>query len=149
MKFNGVEHFDLFEDEIIFWAEIHDPPQAIQDAAKKIDHQEYDPKRFGVCIYLGTGTNEFDMITDSDPSTGESRNLYYIDVDGDKHWFQAELPEPLLQEIYAECRQALTEMDGIDGQSTKEKFMSCEHCGEENPHQIENNVCGMTMGGSM
>lgn len=53
MEFKQVEHYDCFPDETVYWAEITDPPQEIQDRAREIDGETYDPNGFGLCVFSG------------------------------------------------------------------------------------------------
>lgn len=103
MKLNGIEHYDHFETETVFWLDISDLPGAIQDQAREIDGGEYDDRRFGICAIYDWGEKAFDLITDTDLSTGESRNVFYIDLDGDKHWFKTDLDAAFIQRVFAAC----------------------------------------------
>jgi len=103
LKFNGIEHFDHFTDETIFWAEISDVPAAIQEEAKKIDGDEYHALCFGMCICYDWAEKEFAIVTDTDLSTGSPCNIYYIDNDGDKHWFQMHIPDEFARQVFAVC----------------------------------------------
>lgn len=48
MKFEQIEHYDHFDTETIFWADITDMPETIQNKAREIDGAGYNPLRFGV-----------------------------------------------------------------------------------------------------
>ena len=54
MKFEQIEHYDHFDTETIFWADITDMPETIQNKAREIDGAGYDPLRFGVArtVYM-------------------------------------------------------------------------------------------------
>lgn len=107
MKFKQVEHYDHFDTETLFWVDISDMPENIQDKAREIDGAEYSPSRFGVCVIYDWTKKEFDLIMDAVPFTGEERNVYYIDMDGDKHWFKVELAPEFTQEVFAACEKDL------------------------------------------
>lgn len=109
--FNGIEHFDRFDDEIVFWAELSNPPLEIQERAKEIDGSAYSPDCFGMCIAYEGKTGQFQTLTETDFETREKCNIYYIDNDGDRHWFHAELSEQFLQKVYEACGSIKQEKD--------------------------------------
>lgn len=119
MKFNGIEHFDHFDSETVFWGELSDLPQDIQNEAKKIDGEEYSGDCFGICVHHDMETSKFSIVTDTDLSTGEARNIYYIDNDGDKHWFQSELPEDFVNQVFETCNRINAGRDTIHGYEVK------------------------------
>ena len=102
MKFNGIETVDLFEDVSTFWAGLSDMPEAIQSKAKKIDGHEYDAQGFGACVGYDLPKNEFFFFTDENPTTGGG-NIFYVDADGDRHWFQVEIGDNLTRQIFDAC----------------------------------------------
>ena len=103
MIFNQIEHYDHFDTETLFWAELSDLPESVQSKAREIDGANFIPSCFGVCVIYDWENGDFDLIVDVDVSTGEHCNVYYIDNDGDKHWFKVNLSPEFTQEIYAEC----------------------------------------------
>ena len=105
MKLKQIEHYDCFPDATLYLAEISDPPQEIQNQAREIDGEEYSPDGFGVCVFHDLSTHEFAIMTETAYPTNESRTIYYIDTDGDKHWFKTDLAEELLKEIYDTCEK--------------------------------------------
>lgn len=107
MKFKRIEHFDHFDTETILWADISCVPEEIQRNAREIDGEEYNPNGFGVCIYYSWSKREFDVVTNTDLEYNKSQNIYYIDINGDKHWFEAELPQEFMNEVFAACREEL------------------------------------------
>ena len=115
MKFNGIEHFDRFEDGIIYWAEISDVPDAIQSKAQQIDGPAYNPNCFGLCVCYDTATNKFELVTDTDLSTGNSRNIYYIDNDGNKHWYKSDLAPAFIEQIFGTCDRLIRGKDTLQG----------------------------------
>ena len=108
MEFKQIEHYDCFPDETIYWAGISDPPQEIQNRAREIDGEAYSPDCFGLCVFHKLSTHEFEVMTETAYPTGESGNIYYVDNDGDKHWFKADLSEDLLKEICDTCERITT-----------------------------------------
>ena len=120
LKFNGIEHYDHFMDETIFYAELADLPQDIQDAARAIDGPNYLPTCFGVCLSYDLKTKDVGIVTDTDLATGESRNIYYVDNNGDKNWFKVELPEDFTQRIFDACMRISTGRDTIQGYEVKD-----------------------------
>lgn len=97
MKFNEIETVDLFPDVTIFWVALSDMSETVQSKA-----QEYDAQGFGACVGCDLAKNEFFFFTDEDSATGGG-NIYYVDADGDKHWFRAEIGEVLTKQIFDAC----------------------------------------------
>ena len=112
LEFNGIEHYDVFEgDVIIFWADISDPPKEIQAIAQEIDGSDFDPHGFGVCVNYSFVDKEFYLVLDmgcAGASEGEERNLFYIDQGGDKHWLKTDIPQELLDRIFEECGKVVS-----------------------------------------
>lgn len=129
MKYNGIEHFDRFEDEVIFWVDITDVPQAIQDKAKSMDGENYTAECFGMCVCYDSENQNFDVVTDTDLSTGDSRNIYYIDNKGDKNWFQADMPQTFVHEVFAACNRANMEFEALHGFEIKDSVLVSENGG--------------------
>ena len=107
MIFDRIEHYDHFGDVTVFWADISGMPDEIQREAVKIDGREYNPGCFGVCVNYIWDEKSFVLVTDTDFDTGDSRNVYYIDVDGDKHWFNVEFDPQFIEGIFAACGEEL------------------------------------------
>ncbi len=107
MEFIKIEHFQHFDDETVFYAEVSGLPENIQVAARRMDGAEYDPKGFGVCVGYDGATGKLSVSRDRDPATGENGNLYYVDKDGDYRWFEAEITEELTKRIFAACGKIL------------------------------------------
>jgi len=118
MKFNDIEHFDHFPDETIFWAELADPPAELRNKAILIDGDNYCETCFGVCAVFDAKAQRFDLIADMDGD--ETHIVYYIDNDGDKHWFACEIPEELKNRIFSECQQILNFQKVEGGYEIKE-----------------------------
>lgn len=119
MKFNGIEHFDHFDGETIFWGALSDPPQEIQDAARKIDGDNYRGDCFEICAHYDVKTGKTDIVTEAEPSSGEKLNIYYVDNEGDKHWFKAELPEDFVKQLFDACGRITTGRDTVQGYEVK------------------------------
>lgn len=107
MKFIRIEHYDVFEgDVIIFWADIAGLPQEIQAAAEKIDAGSFNPNGFGLCVNYSFAEHQFYLVVDMGyvgASEVEERNIFYIDADGNKNWFKTDIPQALLDRIFKEC----------------------------------------------
>ena len=101
MKLSEIETGDLFQDVTIFWAALSDMPEAVLSKAKEIDAQEYDAQGFGACVGYDLAKNEFFFFTNDDHATGG--NIYYVDSDGDKHWFRVEIGDELTAQIFDAC----------------------------------------------
>lgn len=102
MKLNEIETVDLFQDVTIFWVALSDMPEAVLNKAREIDAQEYDAQGFGACVGFDFAKNEFFFFTDENPATGGG-NIYYVDLDGDKHWFRVEIGDELTKQIFDAC----------------------------------------------
>ena len=116
MKLNEIETVDFFQDVTIFWAALSDMPEAVQGKARGIDGQEYDAQGFGACVGYDLAKNEFFFFTDEDPATGGG-NIYYVDSDGDKHWFRVEIGDELTKQIFDACDRINTCIDTPKGYS--------------------------------
>lgn len=101
LKCKQVEHYDNFEDEVIFWVEVENPPEEIKEKAKQIDKENYLDSCFGVCVNFEIENNEFHVVTDWDG------NLYYVDNNGEKHWFEVEMSEEFKNELFEMCKSEL------------------------------------------
>lgn len=109
MKFKRIEHDDAFEGDVtIFWIDISDPPQELQDIAKEIDGCDYNPEAFGVCVNYSFAEKKFYVVVDLGETEDDRRNIFYIDRDGDKHWFETEIPQELVDHIFEECGKVVT-----------------------------------------
>lgn len=78
-------------------------PEPIQQAARRIDGKAYNDRCFGICVVHDLATNEYAVVTESGTSPEVDRNIFYVDNDGDKHWFQADLPDTLVKEMFSCC----------------------------------------------
>lgn len=112
MKLDRIEHIDYFEGATIFWADLSEAPQELQDLARALDGSEYDPMRFGMCIHHDVATGEWSVVTDTDLSTGENCNVFYIDKEGDKYWFKADLTQDFVLLVFMECKRAAVKSNG-------------------------------------
>jgi len=111
LNVKNIEGFDIFDTEVVFWVEMSDVPSHIQAAALKIDGDAYNKDCFGMCIYFNQETREYAIMTDTDCFNGNQGNLYYVDDNGDKHWFLAEIGELLEKQLFSACDRI---RDGID-----------------------------------
>ena len=102
MKFNEIETVDLLQDVTIFWVALSDMPEVVQNKARGIDAEEYDAQGFGACVGYDIAQNKLFFFTDEDAATGGG-NIYYVDADGDKHWFQVEIGDDLTKQIFDAC----------------------------------------------
>ena len=50
MKIKQIEHYDDFDDCIIFWLEVEGVNNKHKELAKEIDKENYMDECFGVCI---------------------------------------------------------------------------------------------------
>lgn len=129
MKFDGIEHCDLFDDESIFWTELSDAPMSIQNIAKEIDGENYDPRCFGMCICQDIDSKQFEVVQDIDISTGITKNIFYIDNDGEKHWLHAELSKEFINQAFAACGRMIAGKEGAFGYKVKESVLFADKYG--------------------
>ncbi len=101
MKFNEIEGVDPCEDVTIYWAVLSDMPEAVQSRAREIDGVEYDALGFGVCVGYDFAKKDFFIFTDND--TVADANIYYVDKNGDRRWFQVEIGDDLTKQIFDAC----------------------------------------------
>lgn len=101
LKFDDTGHYDDFDDEVIFWIELSDLPQKIQNIAKKIDGENYVDTCFGACISYDKMTKEFSIATE------QNKSIYYVDNNGDKTWFKVDLIDEFKKQIFEECNKIL------------------------------------------
>ena len=102
MKFKEIESVDLLEDTAIYFAALSDVPRMIQEKAKEIDGKEYDAQGLGIDVGYNFTKKEFFILTDGNSTTG-SGNIFYVDKDGDRRWFQVEIGDKLTKQIFDAC----------------------------------------------
>lgn len=108
MKAEQVEHYDIFEDDVItFLVDVSSIPQAMQAEARRIDGEHFDPSGFGVCVNYDFEQRLFYIVVDTEASAVRPSNVYYIDHAGDKHWFTAELPKTFVEQAFLACVHAV------------------------------------------
>lgn len=105
MRLDGVEHWDHFQDETIYWLDLSDMPEPIQQAARRIDGKAYNDRCFGICVVHDLATNEYAVVTESGTSPEVDRNIFYVDNDGDKHSL-------IIQNLYREILTVADENGG-------------------------------------
>lgn len=119
MRFKGIEAVDTYEDVIVYWADLLDMPEAVQDRARKIDGEECKDQRFGVCVGYSFTEKEFFVFTDRNPlPLMHDGNVYYFDIDDDFHWLQAEIGDELTdltKQIFNACNRINTGIDTPQG----------------------------------
>lgn len=81
ITFKEIEHFDNFGDSVIFWCVASDVPKKYINQAMKIDKENYTDDCFGACVIFDA--EGFHFCQDE-----VDCELYYVDNDGDKHWFK-------------------------------------------------------------
>ncbi len=140
LKFNGIEHYDHFMGETLFYAELSDLPQDIQDRARAIDGAAYDPSCFGICLCYDLKTKAVEVMGETNQATGECGNIYYVDNDGNRKWFQVELPEDFTRQIFDACIRISTGRDTIQGYEVKDFVLFENRRGvalAENPKAVQ------------
>lgn len=114
MKFNEIETVVLLQDVTIYWVALSDMPEAVQDRAKEIDAQEYDAQGFGACAGYDFAKNEFFFFTEEGSAT-RNGNIFYVDTDGDRHWFRVEIGDELTKQIFDACNRVNGGIDTPQG----------------------------------
>ena len=127
VNFNGIESFDHFSNDTVFWIALSDPPAELERKAASIDGDNFSEACFGVCAIFSAETQKFDLVVDMDRD--EARSVCYIDNDGDKHWFACEVPEELTERIFSECQQVLDFQKVEDGYEIKESVQFEDNSG--------------------
>ena len=120
MKFNTIDHYDHFENETIYLLEISDIPENIQEKARAIEGEEYDPGCFGLCVFYNTATKTQGIVTDTDLYTDEKQNIFYVDHCGNKHWFNAALTEEFTRQTFEACKRITDGKELLDGYQVKD-----------------------------
>ena len=98
-------NFDKFDEDYICWLEVTNVPLKFQEKAKEIDKKYYNKTCFGVCVVKNTDGGEFWNIVRENP-VGE---LFYIDINGNKNWFEYELSEDEETEMIDFCENYIKE----------------------------------------
>jgi len=96
LGFKSLEHYDEFGKDIVFWIDVSSVPKKFMEEAKAIDSENYSGDCFGVCMHYDGENKEFSAVEDE-----PGRNLYYVDNNGNKHWFPYVLNQQE-QELMAE-----------------------------------------------
>lgn len=119
MKFKEIAAVDTYEDAIIYWADLLDMPEAVQDEARKIDGEECKGQRFGVCVSYNFAGKDFFIFADKAPPVPLcDGNIYYIDTDDDFHWLQVKIRDEiadLTKQIFNACDRINTGIDTPQG----------------------------------
>ena len=136
MKFEMVDGVDHFEDETQFWVFISDVPEHFRAEGRKIDGENYDDSAFGMGAYYDVPTNRFELMTERPSNTSELCNIFYVDNDGERHWFRAEIPEDFINQVFAECMKVHTGQMAQYGYEVKDSMLFDDENGfvlAENP----------------
>ena len=97
---NGMEHWDSFNDSIVFWVNVKGVPNNCVEKAKNIDKSNYDPNCFGVCVdFDETGF----CIVEDEPL----HELYYIDDTGNRNYMKCQLNDEERKAVLKECRNEI------------------------------------------
>lgn len=108
MKAEQVEHYDIFEDDVItFWVDLSNVPKTIQEKARQIDGTRFDPNCFTVCVNYDFELHQFYIVVDTEASEVHPSNVCYIDSAGNKHWFTAELTQTFMEQAFLACVHAV------------------------------------------
>lgn len=100
MKIKTMEHCDEFDGAVVCWLEVEDVQDSFKQLAKQIDKENYLEDCFGICV----GCDEDGWYVCQDEPSCE---LFYIDVDGDKHWMSYVLTEDENAEAIKFCKEYL------------------------------------------
>ena len=105
MRIHRVEHCDCFPDGVLVWMELTDLPERYQVKAREIDGEKFSPTDFGLCAFWDLEKRSADLITDTDPETGDGRSVFYVDAEGEKYWHEIDLPPELMEQVQDRCRK--------------------------------------------
>nr|WP_325215124.1 hypothetical protein [uncultured Oscillibacter sp.] len=105
MRIHRVEHRDCFPDGVLVWMELTDLSERYQVQAREIDGEKFSPTDFGFCAFWDLESRSARLITDTDPETERGRNVFYIDAEGEKHWFEIDLSPELMEQVQDRCRE--------------------------------------------
>ena len=103
MKFEQIEHYDYFDGDVVFWVMVKDIENKYVELAKEIDKENYSDECFGICINYDEETEKIEIVSDK----SEDEQLYYIDNNGYKHWFECIVPDCLKSELKEICKKEL------------------------------------------
>ena len=97
MKIKGINHVDKFyENERAFWLDLEEIPEELIEQAKKIDGDNFSESRFGMLV-VQTGYNWFVCMD------APSKDVYYIDNNGNRHWMKYVMSEEEEQHAIDYC----------------------------------------------
>ena len=99
LLFKGIEHRDDFGDEIVFWTDIAgcSVPKELREKARKIDGENFDIDCFGLCVRYDLTIPKMFVVSEI------NREVYYVDNNGDKHWFEYLLNDTERQNFLQQC----------------------------------------------
>lgn len=100
MRIKKIEHYDDFDDCIIFWLEVEEVDNKYKELAKEIDKENYLDNCFGICINYDTEEKDFTVVSDY----YADEQLYYIDNDGNKHWFEYIVDNSVINVLKELCK---------------------------------------------
>ena len=136
MKLESVEYADHFEDETQFWVSVSDVPGHLRAEARKIDGANYSDSAFGMGAYYDVPADKFELMTEIPFGTSDLCHIFYVDNDGDRHWFPLEIPEDFINQVFAECKKVHTGQMAEYGYAVKESALFDDQNGfvlAENP----------------
>lgn len=88
LAYRNLEHYDDFGDAVVCWVDVSNVPEELVREARQIDGDDYLDGCFGVCLNYDKEKRKFAPVEDSSGS-----HLYYVDNNGNKHWFEYRLEE--------------------------------------------------------
>ncbi len=102
MKCTGIAECVHCEDELLFYLEVANPPQHIQDEARRIDGEDYMPSCFGTCVKYALYEKTFELSPDM-----QGTDIYYEPNEGNRVWFAAGATEEFMKEAISLCEASL------------------------------------------
>lgn len=104
LYFKNFEHIDDFDGDKIMWIEVHEfgIPKDIKMKAQEIDGDDYNGDCFGICINYDCVIPELYVCQDE-----LNCELFYIDNDGDKHWFEYQLNDIETYFFFNKCMEEI------------------------------------------
>lgn len=106
----SVEHIDEFEDSYVVWIELSGVSPKLVWEARMIDQENFIEDGFGCCVVFDKETNHLEFIEDA-----PGREVFYVDNNGDKHWFNYQLNHEDGSECFVVAMQGILQLTKSNG----------------------------------
>lgn len=88
MRLDGVEHWDHFQDETIYWLDLSDMPEPIQRRQGELMERHTMIEALVYVLSIIWPQMSMPLLPKAELLRRWIGNIFYVDNDGDKHWFQ-------------------------------------------------------------